>query len=953
MNIIRELEDVAALNLALTTAWLSLGLFAARVFRAAPIRAHWVLFLAIAGCLVGPALHGVARSWNFSLSRPVTAAPIGQTTVSDTANPNPLTAFGGLPKAMQPADRAGSTTTPAPSPGVLPLDSSPATIAPAQESARSWPWKRILTISWLSLSTALTLRLLVSLFGSVVVLWRSKPLADSAMETAAKAACRSLNLRAWPVLRSCETIDSPAIWCWYWRPVLLIPKTLLSRRETVHWESLLCHELSHWRRRDHVTSLISEVALIVFPCQPLLWMARRQLRRLCELACDAWVIVSGYPRRRYAETLLDLIPHRPSIAALSAVSSKNDLRRRLDRIVNGSASPVRMGHSWAWGVSALFVALGLGAALIALPQTAPISAAAESPKSAPPKQNDSSSTGATARRIETGKPRISYGRASVSPDGRYLAGSNYRGDFYILDIPANKKTKLFDSEESFVTQPVWSADSRRLLLSSLADLRNSNSNGETSYETLIYSLDTGKSSVFLQGKRIEVHDWSPDGKTVVATTPRWESGPPSVFLISTETKEETRLDLGGPANVAPQQRITFSPDGKLLLYAMGERGRSVLHVRSLDGSLQAQYDEFLGQIEDPMWSDDGRHVLFVGKQGGSVDLLGVRFENNRFVGFPILIKPDAKNVTLLNPIKHGQLAYRHYFEGALYTVEMNPETAKPVGKLRRVHQGGWTEHGWSPDGKKIARMLRPTGEDYVLGIVDATHGQVIQQLPLPGINMAKVGQSWWKENSVVIGARGGEKPAGLYEVRLDTGAINLLMPQEGSGVIWYHSIGGQNRVAYGLGRRAYVYDLAEKKQLLALPKEGDSNKWMIRPAISADGKQVTYQKGSELWIVSIDDGRERLLFDFGKMNYTLNVHSWAPNGKYLSVIAYPKGSNNELWMLPTSGGEPFQVPLPLEIGESWFPQWSPDGKQLAIHFWTDEEFQYWILSNYMPESSRY
>lgn len=939
MNIILELEKTAALNLVLTTAWLSVGLLGTRLFRTAPVRAHLILFLAIAGCLIGPMLHGAARWWNLTLTQPEIVASIGRRIVP--LDPG-LSAHSALERAdeVPGAGPTDSTVVPKPGGAILPADSGRTTAVATYQPARSWSWRRMLAVCWLGLSMAVMLRLFASICASAVVLWRSKPLADPALHGAAGAASRSLNLKAAPVLRSCRAIQSPAIWCWHWKPVLLVPESLLTNGGVVHWESLLCHELSHWRRRDHFTSLLAELALIVFPCQPLIWIARRQLHRWCELACDARVIASGYPRDQYAESLLELVPHGHSVGALSAVSSKKDLERRLDRILNGSASSITNGRGGSWGIFASFMALGLCAAVMAFPQTGTAHGEPESSKSRAGTPEGSSRAGAVARRIDTGKPRISYGLAVVSPNGRYLAGHNYGGDFYILDVPANKKTKLYDADELAVTRPVWSADSQRLLLNSPEKI-------------VVHSLETGESKVFLEGKRIAVHDWSPDGKTLVATAPAWR--PNSAFLISTETKEETPLDLGEAAQlseVSLWQRITFSSDGKMLLYVTSEGARSVLHVRALDGTFHVRYDEFLGRIEDPMWSDDGRHVLFIGKQGGSVDLLGLRFENRQFAGFPIMIKPDAKNVRLLNPVQGGQLAYRHYFEGSLYTVEMNPETARPVGKLKRILPGGWTEHGWSPDSKKIVRILRPTGEDFVLGIIDATTGEVVQQLPLPGINMAKVGQSWWTAHSIVIGASGSQKQPGLYEVRLDTGAINLLMPHEGRGVIWYHSIGAQNRVAYGLGRRAYVYDLAQKKQLLALPKDGDSDKWMIRPAISADGERVTYQKGSELWVVAIDDGQERLLFDFGKMNYRVNVHSWAPNGKYLSVIAFPKDGNNELWMLPTGGGEPFHIPLPLELGEGWFPQWSPDGKHLAIHFWTDEEFQYWILSNYMPESSK-
>jgi beta-lactamase regulating signal transducer with metallopeptidase domain len=66
------------------------------------------------------------------------------------------------------------------------------------------------------------------------------------------------------------------------------------------WSSILCHELAHWKRHDHISSLLAELTICLLPWQPFSWLARRRLLDLSEEACDDWVIASGQAGTRYA-----------------------------------------------------------------------------------------------------------------------------------------------------------------------------------------------------------------------------------------------------------------------------------------------------------------------------------------------------------------------------------------------------------------------------------------------------------------------------------------------------------------------------------------------------------------------------------------------------------------------------------------------------------------------------
>jgi HEAT repeat protein len=134
------------------------------------------------------------------------------------------------------------------------------------------------------------------------------------------------------------------------------------------WTGVVCHELAHTQRRDHISGLLAELTVCIFPWQPLLWFAKARLRNLSELACDDWVIASGQSGTDYAESLLDLIPGS-RIAFMSGVTgSKKELANRIHRIVKDRCGNPRTGRTWVLFVSLLTTSLVVG---MAFAQTRP------------------------------------------------------------------------------------------------------------------------------------------------------------------------------------------------------------------------------------------------------------------------------------------------------------------------------------------------------------------------------------------------------------------------------------------------------------------------------------------------------------------------------------------------------------------------------------------------------
>jgi beta-lactamase regulating signal transducer with metallopeptidase domain len=89
----------------------------------------------------------------------------------------------------------------------------------------------------------------------------------------------------------------------WWRPVVLLPLSILDRLDDRQLSHVLMHECAHAVRRDAFVGLIQRVLSGVFWFHPLIHLANRLLDRVREEICDNYVLRIGDPRA-YSSTLL-------------------------------------------------------------------------------------------------------------------------------------------------------------------------------------------------------------------------------------------------------------------------------------------------------------------------------------------------------------------------------------------------------------------------------------------------------------------------------------------------------------------------------------------------------------------------------------------------------------------------------------------------------------------------
>ena len=153
------------------------------------------------------------------------------------------------------------------------------------------------------------------------------------------------------------------------RPRILLPP------ESAQWpaavrDAAVAHEQAHVARRDWALHVAVWLSACLYWFHPLVWLARREHRRLAELAADAHAVASGVPPASYARALLAIAQGRRAAPAPALPAARSDLSHRVSAVL--MPPPPLRGRS-AGAVLAAIVTLTLGAAVA--PSTVPSQAA--------------------------------------------------------------------------------------------------------------------------------------------------------------------------------------------------------------------------------------------------------------------------------------------------------------------------------------------------------------------------------------------------------------------------------------------------------------------------------------------------------------------------------------------------------------------------------------------------
>ena len=355
-----------------STIFLMAGLLGSFLLRRHSARAHRVLFLAMIAAVIVPATSTLVNHYELGLF------------VAEPALIQPPTENRAIHEATDVTSNEAIERSP------IPINEDLHS-AMTVSGATKFPWRSALLYVWIAASLILAARLLVTFVLGVRLLGQATPLNNDKIEQAIHLAKTKLGIRRDVTIYGSANIHSPVIWCWGRRPVLLVPSTAGQFDHGIDWAGVLCHELAHWKRRDHIAGLLAELMVCFLPWHLLLWWAKSRLISLSEQACDDWVIASGQHSTEYAESLLDLTPGGQMAFVPAVVSSRKGLAGRIQRILKDSCGNPRTGVVWALAVSIVAGCIAVGVAFAQSRPAEPVVAEEELLTASPTGVNDSRS----------------------------------------------------------------------------------------------------------------------------------------------------------------------------------------------------------------------------------------------------------------------------------------------------------------------------------------------------------------------------------------------------------------------------------------------------------------------------------------------------------------------------------------------------------------------------------
>jgi beta-lactamase regulating signal transducer with metallopeptidase domain len=332
-----------------STIFLVAGLLGSFLLRHRSARAHRVLFLAMIASVIVPAASLLVKHYElgFFVAEPIVIQPSTEYYIIH--------------------ETTGIISNEATERSRAPINQD---LHPAMTSSGTpkLPWNSALLYAWIAASLILVARLIVTFVLGARLLHRAMPLNSNRIEQAIHPAKTKLGISKEVMIYGSAKIRSPVIWCWRRKPILLVPSAAGRCDTGIDWAGVLCHELAHYKRWDHVAGLLAELTICLLPWQPLLWLVKSRLISLSEQACDDWVVASGQSGTDYAESLLNLTPEGQMAFVPAVVHSKRGLPGRVRRILKDGCSTPRIGAAWASVVCAVTACLTVG---IAFAQTKP------------------------------------------------------------------------------------------------------------------------------------------------------------------------------------------------------------------------------------------------------------------------------------------------------------------------------------------------------------------------------------------------------------------------------------------------------------------------------------------------------------------------------------------------------------------------------------------------------
>jgi len=291
---------------------------------------------------------------------------------------------------------------------------------------------------------------------------------------------------------------------------------------------------------------------------------------------------------------------------------------------------------------------------------------------------------------------------AFSPDGSELAFAVQQRNADLWRLPVDPDTGWPRAEPEVLvattredSRGAWSPDGSRVAF---------NSDRAGTMNLWMLSLRDGTTRQLTEGEGGDYQpNWSPDGETLAFFSSR--SGNADVWTVEVESGVLRRLTEDPAIDISP----AFSPDGEWVAFQSDRDGRREAWVMRADGTQPRQLTRRnFGGVHYFLWSEDSRHVIFRGQDGGAWRVLADGS------GQPELVSEHVRGWHMsFSPDRSKMVDNDHH---ALLITDL--EAGEPAAEVFAFDDPavGMDYSVWSPDGEWILfdRTAARGGDIWVL-----------------------------------------------------------------------------------------------------------------------------------------------------------------------------------------------------------------------------------------------